>query len=120
MKSEIKELWIDALISGEYEKGTGALREDDTFCCLGVLCDLHRKQSVGAKWVKFEGKHMYLGVNSYLPDEVAIWAGLEEHQDSYNPGYLDKDSGEGLTRLSELNDDGVPFVKIAEIIRDKL
>lgn len=33
--------WITALRSGEYEKGTGQLRSsDNTYCCLGVLCEV--------------------------------------------------------------------------------
>ena len=32
--------WTDALRSGEYKQGQGQLREADTYCCLGVLCDV--------------------------------------------------------------------------------
>jgi hypothetical protein len=35
-----KEEWIEALRSGNYEQTQGALRKDDKFCCLGVLCDI--------------------------------------------------------------------------------
>ena len=41
MNPEIKDRWVAALRSGEYKQGTGRLRRvNDTFCCLGVLCDL--------------------------------------------------------------------------------
>lgn len=41
MNSGLKAKWIEALRSGEYKQGYGALRDDDdTFCCLGVLCDV--------------------------------------------------------------------------------
>lgn len=39
---EVKDKWIEALQSGKYAQGTGALRSEDgeKFCCLGVLCDI--------------------------------------------------------------------------------
>ena len=40
MTPEFKALWIEALRSGKYEQGRGALRMGDKFCCLGVACDL--------------------------------------------------------------------------------
>lgn len=41
LKPEIKKKWTDALRSGEYEQGTGALKtHGEKYCCLGVLCDV--------------------------------------------------------------------------------
>lgn len=41
MKAELKQKWIQALSSGQYQQGSGVLRDKhDRFCCLGVLCDL--------------------------------------------------------------------------------
>lgn len=38
---ELKSAWLKALRSGDYPQGTGQLRNsDDEFCCLGVLCDV--------------------------------------------------------------------------------
>lgn len=36
----IRTKWCEALRSGKYEQGTGYLRANDKFCCLGVLCDV--------------------------------------------------------------------------------
>jgi hypothetical protein len=43
MKPEIKKMWLEALRSGQYKQGGGALRPHggNEFCCLGVLCNLH-------------------------------------------------------------------------------
>lgn len=42
MNPEWKEKWITALRSGDYSQGVGNLMgEEDTFCCLGVLCDIY-------------------------------------------------------------------------------
>lgn len=47
MKQELKTRWIAALRGGEYQQGKGRLRREesmgDSFCCLGVLCDLVSK-----------------------------------------------------------------------------
>ena len=40
MEPELKQKWIEALVSGKYKQGTQALKRADNFCCLGVLCDL--------------------------------------------------------------------------------
>jgi len=45
LKPEIKSKWVEALRSGEYAQGRGAIRNKTGFCCLGVLCDV-----LGATW----------------------------------------------------------------------
>lgn len=72
MNKKIKRLWVKALKSGEYTQTRHALRKDDSFCCLGVLCDLHSKET-GEKWQDIK----YLYEDAGLPSEVIEWAGLE-------------------------------------------
>lgn len=70
MNPAVKKKWVAALRSGEYEQGRELLREGNRFCCLGVLCDLHAKQTKRA----WEGSS-YGGF--YLPpSKVVRWAGL--------------------------------------------
>jgi hypothetical protein len=38
MTPEIQAAWVRALRSGEYKQGRGTLKQNDCFCCLGVLC----------------------------------------------------------------------------------
>lgn len=46
MKQELKDKWTEGLESGRYAQGHKRLRNlDNTYCCLGVLCDI-----TGAKW----------------------------------------------------------------------
>ena len=45
MKASLKRKWMKALRSGIYKQGRTVLRQknvdyDDTYCCLGVLCDI--------------------------------------------------------------------------------
>lgn len=48
MNPRIKQLWIDALRSGEYPQARGALKTVSGYCCLGVLCDLAAKEGLGS------------------------------------------------------------------------
>lgn len=55
MNKEVIEQWVDALQNGEYVQTQKVLREVDvrnseSFCCLGVLCDLYAKSHKGANW----------------------------------------------------------------------
>ena len=51
MNQQIKQRWIEALKSGEYQQGYEALRYNNKFCCLGVLTDLYIKEH-GLQWHK--------------------------------------------------------------------
>lgn len=37
---ELRTKWVEALRSGKYLQNKGALRKDNSFCCLGVACDV--------------------------------------------------------------------------------
>ncbi len=49
MPKEIRDRWTAALL--RYRQARGVLRHGDTFCCLGVLCDIQRPE----RW--YEEKH---------------------------------------------------------------
>jgi|SRR5688572_25661727 hypothetical protein len=78
MRKSIRKLWVTALRSGAYKQGTAGLRFESSFCCLGVLCDLHSKAAFVA-WEQDEesGIYRYMGETIVLPKEVCAWAGLE-------------------------------------------
>lgn len=113
MNERVKKLWIEALTSGEYEQGVGCLRRGDSFCCLGVLCDLHRKEMKG-KWKTEDGLdsdvYVYQDSEVILPGSVQDWAGL----DHYNP-VLPLGSS-----LAQQNDNGKSFPEIAKLIEANL
>ena len=76
MKERIKELWVEALRSGEFIQTEGALKNSDGYCCLGVLCELHRRAFGGSKWIKIDSnaEAHYCGHTGDLPNEVIEWA----------------------------------------------
>ena len=48
MDKELKQAWVTALRSGEYKQGYGGFKSNnETYCCLGVLCDVLAKQDKG-------------------------------------------------------------------------
>lgn len=107
MKKEIKKLWVDALRSGEFTQTTTTLRDKNGFCCLGVLCELHRRTfQCGEDWIKTR----YLGESEILPELVRDWSGLMSR---------DPETRSGL-KLSFQNDTGKDFNWIANLIENDL
>lgn len=131
MKKKIMEKWVSALRSGEYKQIDSRLRsmEPDangqySYCCLGVLCDLHRREVGGDEaWGFGLGKAAnetttYAGHSDTLPEPVRQWAGIR----SCCPELLADPDGHGqyMVDLTELNDEhGFEFPELAEFIEDQ-
>jgi hypothetical protein len=105
-KQHRKEL-VEALRSGEYEQTRGKLKLFDSFCCLGVACEISKLDEF--KFIGYGNKHYYLNKYSVLPAEVMDYYGFKESEGLfclYNSYY----------RLTVLNDEGLTFDQIADII----
>jgi hypothetical protein len=120
MELRIKQLWTSALRSGEFEQTSQALRVNNSFCCLGVLTELYHRETGLGSW--FENGKLEDGITPFLIDSaqveytelptcVMVWAGM----DSINPTITVNGKPTELT-LAGLNDSGVKFDKIAEVI----
>jgi hypothetical protein len=124
MKEDVKNKWVEALRSRKYKQGQGLLKCQNTFCCLGVLCDI----SGLGEWNIPDSANPddYCNVtmgyvptddpcctqSQVLPHTVARWAGIK----SENGDYRVDDVWYSLT---ELNDDrGMTFSEIADIIEE--
>ena len=114
MPVRMRKAWTKALRSGEYVQGSGGLclqeRDGDkpTWCCLGVGVDV----LVDGEWKYDRGQWSCRG-DADLPIATYREMGLP----SENPVV----TFYGVeTALSILNDDGVPFPKIADIIDEQL
>ena len=118
MDSTVKQLWVDALLSGEYTQGRNRLRTPDSWCCLGVLADVYvRCDCDTTVWeltddqfnagyynlVSGEGVKVYDGYG--LPDNVTVWAHLSEGD---------------IETLARMNDQGYSFEEIVATITDTL
>lgn len=122
MNIDIANKWIAALRSGKYAQTSEALRDNAGFCCLGVLCDLHSEENQSDEHVWFDNNYLDEDIN--LPNEVARWAGMKMTSGVFSdtgqhgalPEFID-DGVDGKTKhLAILNDRGMPFDKIADVI----
>jgi hypothetical protein len=129
--------WVNALRSGNYKKGTGSLRKvgkiKDSFCCLGVLCELAVKAKViDAPYSNGQvgDEYKYKDCTGLLPQEVMDWAGLSGAYGSgsfYGSGGFDLKNGSHYDSLTQLNDgDDIKklkaqsFKQIANLIEKQL
>ena len=121
MNPEMKAKWVEALRSGEYKQGKGALRREGMFCCLGVLCDLHSKET-RTSWEgpSDESKaDSYLDEVSLLPKIVKSWAGIESPTELVvNYERMGFKTKESLWRLNDgpVDTPSLSFDKIAAFI----
>jgi len=80
LKYEIAQQWITALRSNEYPQCTNALRQDGSFCCLGVLADLYIKET-GEEQAYWESHGQFRDggqIEAFsLPEKVIKWAGVQ-------------------------------------------
>ncbi|MFE7797034.1 hypothetical protein [Nocardia sp. NPDC057440] len=123
MKQDIKDQWVAALRSGDYAQTRGYLRDNSGFCCLGVLCDIAAKSGVVVgSYTGILGSYQY-GANYedlVLPPEVQEWAGIRVGSPRIGE-YTWPDGGTNDDiELSELNDEGVSFSEIADLIEERM
>lgn len=112
MNNEAKELWIAALKSGEYKQGLGTLRTtQNTYCCLGVLCDVYHKATGQGEWVlspSSDVRYSFGDIFGFLPEEVKVWADVSDFG-SY---------GQENSLVRQNDGEGKTFLQIAEIIQE--
>lgn len=130
MNPEIKAQWVAALRSGTYDQGQDYLHtRNDTYCCLGVLCDLAVKAGVidepqqdnsGDSWT-YTSKNAAGGHDSSdtrLPEGVKEWAGLSD-MDPAIKGPV-PETGRYSVALADLNDNGMSFDDLSNLIEKYL
>jgi len=113
MNEEISEQWVEALRSGKYQQTRGGLRrfKEDTYCCLGVLCDISK---IG-EWKHIGDNTLYdYSISTLplqqalLPESVMKWAGMNTRA-----GYVPGEKHKGVVIQ---NDKGIEFEQIADYI----
>lgn len=101
---------VTALRSGEYPQGRGALRWNDTYCCLGVACEVAVRHGVIAPATKgvtvLDSTRYYYGPErdyAYLSKAVMEWFGFDDRAPQHG-GFV----------FAWRNDDGVSQSAIAD------
>lgn len=143
-QSAIRE-WVEALHSGKYEQGSGKLikiqGDSYLYCCLGVACEIYERHNeqlekgvaspsdTQPEHIIYEdetGEH-----TDFMPPVVAKWFGFDStkipvsvdlvehdvHYDEDEIGYSG-DTPIVYKSLDELNDSGLNFGIIANIIEE--
>jgi hypothetical protein len=105
MKKKIMQQWVNALRSGKFKQTKNKLHSPalNSYCCLGVLCEIAAKKGICKK----QGKYFDF-CDQTLPTKVLEWSGIKSHEGAYNYNNLS---------LIELNDLAKQnFGQIANII----
>jgi len=110
MNPEIKAKWVAALRSGVYKQTRENLKDDDGFCCLGVLCKISKTETGFGIDETLEET----GSDETLGPTVRNWAGLH-----YSFGSEVVINGL-LEPLTEHNDNHRTFLEIADAIETQL
>jgi hypothetical protein len=131
MNQDIKKRWVEALRSGLYTQGREALcRIDDngnrTWCCLGVLTDLARQEGIifegdpepDVESLPYRNPQGFPVSRNYLSRDVVLWSGITGVDSFANP-VVQLPNG-GTLPLAALNDSGVSFREIANLIEAQL
>lgn len=74
MNAELKAKWLEALRSGKYQQTDRALRDNNGYCCLGVLCEVAGLRS--EKMSDGDGRYKFF----YEPDPYVDYSGEYAHQ----------------------------------------
>lgn len=95
--------WVKALRSNKYKQGKKFLTSNDKYCSLGVLCKIAENNYIVESCKSFNVTKYGTSLNEdFPPFEVITWAKLK--------------IGKKLKRLIQLNDNGVSFKRISNII----
>lgn len=107
MKPEIKKIWVDALRSGKYEQGQTYLKNvEGKYCCLGVLAEV----------AEFEKTSLVSNVAVPHFDDMAAVGIVGCLGKLQKPLVYANTACEFLT---DLNDNGMPFSEIADVIEEQ-
>ena len=125
MDPAVKAKWLAALRSGDYLQARDDLRVVDehgvdSYCCLGVLCDLYRKD-VGGAWGSgthdsdgtFRADNGSISSGSTLNETLHRWAGVPVSR-------IRVHAPDKTDTLAELNDMGCSFSEIADLIEEEM
>lgn len=117
--TKLMEEWIAALRSGKYTQTFGKLRQDDSFCAIGVLYDVYKNMHPGKYYWEPgpEGSFRFLNLSTgyYLSTFVDHPFGLCVALRGHDHGH----SYDWLPKVVKHNDqDRLSFERIAEILEE--
>lgn len=116
--------WAAVLRTDEFEQGMGNLtsrsQNKDRDCCLGVECKLAIKDGLHLDVVEMpNGTVYYNGRGDFLPLKVLEWGDFKDFDTGFNIEVFEPTGEYSETirySLSSLNDAGLTFSQIADLI----
>lgn len=109
MTKEKMQKLVDALRSGKYQQGRHSLHVDGKFCCLGVACVING-MTPKYEW-GFKETYSYHSLNFHKAKDIT---GFKTECGNFKNHIEYKDNKYGS--LAELNDAGMSFNEIADVI----
>lgn len=111
--------WVDALRSGDYRQGRGALRSgyepETSYCCLGVACDVSDVGGWSGNVYRTTDEYGHSSsASSVLPYEVADWLDIGT-RDRSNPDLVDI-AGDLIDAIAANDSLGWTFDDIADAL----
>lgn len=119
MDQRVKELWIKALVSGEFKQCRGYLSKNDKYCALGVLSVLALLEGV-CTYNELAGNGLFDNRKFTLSYNVMRWADIAQEDDRFldpREHEVKVNFNKRKTTILNLNDEGKTFREIAQIIR---
>ena len=110
MNQEIKAKWVAALRSGDYVQTEGRLKDVFGHCCLGVLCEISKKEG----GIGIEQNLSETDGDENLGATIQAWSGL-----LVADGTKVTIKGKFYS-LAGHNDEGRTFAQIADAIEEQL
>jgi hypothetical protein len=94
MKKSLKDKWIAALRSGDYQQCQGYLQRNGRFCCLGVLCDIVDRDG----WIVMDGTGVAMSRHGRQQVDEIIFAanGLSDYESMVLVGMNDSEAASFL------------------------
>lgn len=112
---KIGDKWIKALKSKKYKQSGGFLKNSEGYCCLGVLgtiCGLTKKELEGKYWLRLHDVHVE-GIEHYFEKAEQLINIPKEAIGADFDNML-------VEELSRRNDQKIPFIEIAEWIKNNV
>lgn len=111
----LKDKWISALRSGDYPQADKVLCDGVGYCCLGVLAEVRGIEFEPFDVLKVDATHDMIHNRRAYSKINLITDGIPGNRRG-----TDIQMGPNATQLMSMNDQGVPFVEIADWIEENL
>src|SRR3990167_9170550 len=81
LRNRLIRQWHADLLSGEFQQGQGCLKNDNKYCCLGVLCESAKKIGIPGAGIGERGQEP----NCWFPTPPYLQELFETPDNSFNP-----------------------------------